>query len=203
MLRSRPVADRKDAAAIAARDHAMLEVFYARRLRVSEIIGVKLEDLKLDLGCMLVRGKGDKERIVPLGKGAQDALTDYIKSLAPDSREREDVTTAIPGSRREETDASTGLADGSRRIRRCGSQCQPAHAATQLRHPHGGERRRFAHGADDPRSCRYFDDAGLHPPGIGPTEECVSETSSASENEAEFVARTADGTVGATRVGAS
>jgi integrase/recombinase XerD len=71
---------RKDAEAIAARDRAMLEVFYAAALRVSEIVGVKLEDLKLDLGCLLVRGKGDKERIVPLGKGAQDALADYMKN---------------------------------------------------------------------------------------------------------------------------
>ena len=45
----------------------MLEVLYAGALRVSEIAGVKLEDLKLDLGYVLVRGKGDKERIVPLG----------------------------------------------------------------------------------------------------------------------------------------
>ena len=46
----------------------MLEVFYAAALRVSEIVGVKLEDLKLDLGYLLVRGKGDKERIVPSGQ---------------------------------------------------------------------------------------------------------------------------------------
>jgi integrase/recombinase XerD len=65
--------------AIAARDRALLEVFYAGALRVSEIIGVKLEDLKLDLGYVLVRGKGDKERIVPLGRSAQDALTHYMK----------------------------------------------------------------------------------------------------------------------------
>lgn len=64
--------------ALIARDRAMLEMFYAGALRVSEIVGVKLEDLKLDLGYALVRGKGDKERIVPLGKSALDALAAYL-----------------------------------------------------------------------------------------------------------------------------
>ena len=68
----------KLAAAIAARDRAMLEVFYAGALRVSEMAGVKLADLKLDLGCILVRGKGDKERMVPLGKSAQEVLAEYL-----------------------------------------------------------------------------------------------------------------------------
>ena len=74
---------RKEAEAIAARDRAMLEVFYAGALRVTEMVGVKLEDLKLDLGYVLVRGKGDKERIVPLGKSAQDALAAYMKTGRP------------------------------------------------------------------------------------------------------------------------
>jgi integrase/recombinase XerD len=66
--------------AIAVRDRAMLEVLYAGGLRVSEVIGVKVADLKLDGGYVVVRGKGDKERIVPLGKGAQQALGDYLRS---------------------------------------------------------------------------------------------------------------------------
>jgi len=70
--------DSKLALARAARDRAMLEVFYAGALRVSEIVNAKLEDLKLQTGYMLVRGKGDKERIVPLGKSAQGALTEYL-----------------------------------------------------------------------------------------------------------------------------
>ena len=69
-----------EAEAIALRDRAMLEVFYAGALRVSELVGVKLDDLKLDLGCVLVRGKGDKERIVPLGQSAQRVLRDYLQS---------------------------------------------------------------------------------------------------------------------------
>jgi integrase/recombinase XerD len=72
------VSDSKIAVAIATRDRAMLEVFYAGALRVSEIVNAKLEDLKLETGYMLVRGKGDKERIVPLGKSAQLALTEYL-----------------------------------------------------------------------------------------------------------------------------
>jgi integrase/recombinase XerD len=73
----------KEAEAIALRDRAMLEVFYAGALRVSEMTGVKLEDLKLDLGYVLVRGKGDKERIVPLGKSAQEVLAAYMKHSRP------------------------------------------------------------------------------------------------------------------------
>jgi integrase/recombinase XerD len=79
LVSPRPHSNRREAEAMAARDRALLEVFYAAALRVSEIVSVKLEDLKLDLGYLLVRGKGDKERIVPLGKGAQDALTHYMK----------------------------------------------------------------------------------------------------------------------------
>ena len=71
------------AEAISGRDRAMLEVFYAGALRVSEMVGVKLEDLKLDLGYVLVRGKGDKERIVPLGKSAQETLAAYMKAARP------------------------------------------------------------------------------------------------------------------------
>jgi integrase/recombinase XerD len=79
----RATSNRKEAEAIALRDRAMLEVFYAGALRVSEIVGVKLEDLKLDLGYVLVRGKGDKERIVPLGKSAQEILASYMKVSRP------------------------------------------------------------------------------------------------------------------------
>jgi integrase/recombinase XerD len=73
----------RDGAALGARDLAMLEVFYAGALRVSEIISAKLEDLKLEAGYMLVRGKGDKERVVPLGKSAQNALTEYLTQSRP------------------------------------------------------------------------------------------------------------------------
>jgi integrase/recombinase XerD len=73
----------KDASALAARDRAMLELLYAGALRVSEMVNATLEDLKLDAGYMLVRGKGDKERIVPLGRPAQVALSEYLAQGRP------------------------------------------------------------------------------------------------------------------------
>ena len=69
--------------ALAVRDRAILEMFYAGAVRVSEIIGVKLEDLKLDMGYLLVRGKGDKERIVPLGRAAQEVVQLYLRDARP------------------------------------------------------------------------------------------------------------------------
>jgi integrase/recombinase XerD len=79
----RAASESKLAHAIASRDRAMLEVFYAAALRVSEIVQAKLEDLKLEAGYLLVRGKGDKERIVPLGKSAQQSLESYLAEGRP------------------------------------------------------------------------------------------------------------------------
>jgi integrase/recombinase XerD len=68
------------AQALALRDRAMLELFYAGGVRVSEVADARLEDLKLEMGYILVRGKGDKERMVPLGVPCQQALQRYLKS---------------------------------------------------------------------------------------------------------------------------
>jgi len=82
--------------ALAIRDRAMLEVFYAGALRVSEIVSAKLEDLKLEAGYMLVRGKGDKERVVPLGKSAQDALREYLMQARPSLTKTKTGTRSSP-----------------------------------------------------------------------------------------------------------
>jgi integrase/recombinase XerD len=75
--------DDRTSQALGVRDRTMLEVFYAGALRVSELINVKLEDLKLELGYVLVRGKGDKERIVPLGAAAQEIIQAYLRDARP------------------------------------------------------------------------------------------------------------------------
>jgi integrase/recombinase XerD len=100
--RSAPTAHRetKDSAALAMRDRAILELLYAGALRVTELVTATLEDLKLESGYMLVRGKGDKERIVPLGKPAQDALSEYLAQSRPTLAQRvmraKNGTTTLP-----------------------------------------------------------------------------------------------------------
>ena len=66
--------------ALSLRNRAMIELLYAAGVRVSEVADARLEDLKLEMGYILVRGKGDKERMVPLGVPAQQALQHYLKN---------------------------------------------------------------------------------------------------------------------------
>ena len=73
----------RETPALSLRNRAMLEVFYAGALRVSEVVALKIEDVKLDMGYVLVRGKGDKERIVPVGRSAQDTLSSYLREARP------------------------------------------------------------------------------------------------------------------------
>jgi integrase/recombinase XerD len=65
------------------RDRAMLELAYGAGLRVSEWIGVGVRDLQLDEGLVRVFGKGSKERLVPIGRGAIAALAIYVRELRP------------------------------------------------------------------------------------------------------------------------
>lgn len=63
---------------IRARDRAMLECLYGSGLRVSELVGLSLKDVKIDLQVLRVWGKGRKERIVPFGDKARQALEKYL-----------------------------------------------------------------------------------------------------------------------------
>jgi integrase/recombinase XerD len=65
------------------RDKAMLEVMYASGLRVSELIGLRIMDARLRDGFLLCRGKGGKERIVPLGRSAVEAVERYLREARP------------------------------------------------------------------------------------------------------------------------
>ena len=76
-------AEHPQARATALRDHAILELLYAGGLRVSEVTALSTGDLALDAGRVHVRGKGDKERIVPLGNAAVKALETYLRVGRP------------------------------------------------------------------------------------------------------------------------
>jgi integrase/recombinase XerD len=67
----------------AVRDRAMLEVLYASGVRVSELVGLRLSDLDLQVGVVRVLGKGNKERLVPLGDAAMESLRTYLAQGRP------------------------------------------------------------------------------------------------------------------------
>ena len=68
---------------IEARNKAMIELAYASGLRVSELVGLSLKDIHLDMGYVQVYGKGNKERIVPVGEMAIDSVEYYINNARP------------------------------------------------------------------------------------------------------------------------
>ena len=68
---------------LAKRDKALLEVLYGTGARISEAIGLDIDDIDFDGGSVLLKGKASKQRIVPLGSYAQDALRDYLLVARP------------------------------------------------------------------------------------------------------------------------
>jgi integrase/recombinase XerD len=65
------------------RDRAMLQLVYASGLRVSELCGVELNDLNLSLGYLRVTGKGNKQRLVPMGQAAMGSIEAYLTGGRP------------------------------------------------------------------------------------------------------------------------
>ncbi len=71
------------AGSLEQRDRAMLEILYATGLRVSELVGLRMQDLQLDVGYLLAFGKRNKQRIVPLGEAAVEELRGYLRHARP------------------------------------------------------------------------------------------------------------------------
>jgi len=65
------------------RDKAMLELLYATGIRASELASLKTSDLNLDIGYLRCLGKGNRERVIPVGKAAIAATVDYLQTLRP------------------------------------------------------------------------------------------------------------------------
>jgi integrase/recombinase XerD len=70
-------------APLGLRDRAMLELLYASGLRISELAGAKLENLNLDEGVVRVTGKGNKTRLIPVGRKACAAILSYLEEERP------------------------------------------------------------------------------------------------------------------------
>jgi len=66
------------------RDKAMLELLYATGVRASELAGLKIPDINLDIGYLRCLGKGNRERVIPIGKAAIVATIEYLSELRPE-----------------------------------------------------------------------------------------------------------------------
>jgi len=66
-----------------SRDKAMLEILYATGTRVSELLGLRWEDFDVNLGILRCRGKGSKERLIPVGRSALRTLETYMREARP------------------------------------------------------------------------------------------------------------------------
>jgi integrase/recombinase XerD len=66
------------------RDKMMLELLYATGLRAGELANLKVSDLNLDIGYLRCLGKGNRERVIPIGKTAIAAIKEYLENLRPD-----------------------------------------------------------------------------------------------------------------------
>ena len=124
-------------------DQAILELAYASGLRLAELRQLRLEQLHLDAGFVTVIGKGNKERVVPMGRQAVAALRHYLEAGRPHL-----VTPRSPAAvfltRRGTPFAAVTLwlpDQATRRPVGIARNVTPAHVATQLRHASARTRR--------------------------------------------------------------
>ena len=153
--------------AVLVRDRALLELMYATGARVSEIVGADIDDMDFDEHVIRVTGKGSKQRLVPVGGYACQALRRYLDEARPvlgrrkrsGSAERRALFLNKRGCRLSRQSVWEVVRDG----RRTGAYRQaaaPAHAAPLLRHASDPGRGRRAHraGAARPRLGHHHAD---------------------------------------------
>ena len=164
-------APRRAGRAVRIRDRALLELLYAAGLRISEALGLDREDLSLDGGFVRVIGKGDRERLVPVGEVALDWLRPLARRRPrrPGSRSstsrrcaavRCSSATAAAGSRASRPGRSSSAAAAERRP--AGAR-HAAHPPPLVRDPSARGRRRPAGRPGVARTCEYLHDPAVHP----------------------------------------
>ena len=147
------------------RDRALIEVLYATGLRVSELIHLRASDLNLEAGYLSTTGKGNKQRIVPIGDQAAEWLMKYIREGRPGADRQARVAVAVRQRQAGEQPVARGILENPQRLRPEGgaaAHAEPARAAPFVCHAPARARRRSAIDPDDAGPCRSVDDADLH-----------------------------------------
>lgn len=83
------------ASPLGLRDRAMLELLYATGLRVSELVGIRLNEISLPNGVIRITGKGNKERLVPMGEEAHDWIQTYLSEARPVLMHGKDIAEQV------------------------------------------------------------------------------------------------------------
>ncbi len=129
------------------RDRAMLELLYATGLRVSELVGIRLGEVSLQHGVIRITGKGNKERLVPMGEEAHDWIQTYLRDARPTLMQGKMIDgTCVCDHARQWHDAANVLGNDSTLCAR-GGDCAsyfPAHLTPCVCDPFIEPRGRFA-----------------------------------------------------------
>ena len=161
---------------IGLRDRAMLEVLYSTGLRVSELLNLRISDIDMRIGCVRCIGKGDKERLVPIGRKAIEAVEQYLAPGASEIRQAVESAAAqsesVSDEYRPEAQPRQHLEDPARLWNEAGlaRASHAAQAAPQFCHAPArrGCGPPFGPAHAGPRG--YFHDADLHARGRGALE---------------------------------
>ncbi len=158
------------------RDRALLDVLYATGLRVTELVTLRPSDLNLDVGFLTCIGKGDKQRIVPVGEQAIASLRTYMAGGRTALLKGQTSPWLFPGGRVHLAVDARRVLEADEDLRAQGrghERCLSARAAALVRNALAGPRSRPAGHPDDARPCGAVDDPDLHARARGAAEAAL------------------------------